>query len=50
MTEAGIGQIQVADFTASLRTGPPRLEIEDEAKVPETYLIPQPPRLDSDCR
>lgn len=46
MTEACIGKIHVSDFTASLRTGPPRLEIEDEAKLPETYLIPQPPRLD----
>lgn len=46
MAEAGIGQIQVADFTASLRNGPPRLEIQDEAAVPETFLIPQPPRVD----
>src|ERR1700722_13508765 len=46
MAQACIGRIQVADFTASLRNGPPRLEIEDEAKVPATYLIPQPPRLD----
>ena len=46
MSEAGIGQIQVADFSASLRTGPPRLEIQDESKLPQDYLIPQPPRLD----
>ena len=46
MAKSGIGQIQVADFSASLRTGPPRLEIPDESKVPESFLVPQPPRID----
>jgi hypothetical protein len=46
MTNADIGKIQTEDFTLSLRQGPPRLDITDEAKVPLEYFIPQPSRLD----
>jgi hypothetical protein len=46
MTNAEIGKIEAEDFTLSLRQGPPRLEVTDQEKVPEEFLISQPPRLD----
>ena len=46
MTSAEIGKIQTEDFTLSLRQGPPRLEVTDQDKVPEDYLVPQPPKVD----
>ena len=46
MTNAEILKMQTADFTLSLRQGPPRLDVMDQEKVPPEYLIPQPPRLD----
>jgi Siphovirus Gp157 len=46
MTEGAIAKIAVADFTASLRAGGPKLEIIDEAKVPGRFFIPQPAKLD----
>jgi hypothetical protein len=46
MTNAEIIKLQAADFTLSLRQGPPRLDVVDQDKVPTEYFIPQPPRLD----
>ena len=46
MTNAEILKMQTADFTLSLRQGPPRLDVIDQEKVPAEYLVPQPPRLD----
>jgi len=46
MANADIGKIQAEDFSLSLRQGPPRLEIIDEARIPEEFIVPQPPRLD----
>lgn len=46
MTQGTIPKIAVADFTASLRAGGPKLEIIDEARVPERFFIPQPAKLD----
>src|SRR5689334_7133904 len=46
MTNAEILKMQTADFTLSLRQGPPRLDVVDQDKVPAEYLVPQPPRLD----
>ena len=46
MTNAEILKVQTADFTLSLRQGPPRLDVLDQEKVPAEYLVPQPPRLD----
>ncbi len=45
MTNAEILKMQTADFTLSLRQGPPRLDVVDQEKVPAEYLVPQPPRL-----
>ncbi len=46
MNEVEIPKLAVADFTASLRHGPPTLEVADEAKIPAAYWKPQPPKLD----
>ena len=46
MTNAEILKMQTADFTLSLRQGPPRLDVLDQENVPAEYLVPQPPRLD----
>ena len=46
MANAEILKMQTADFTLSLRQGPPRLDVLDQEKVPAEYLVPQPPRLD----
>jgi hypothetical protein len=46
MANAEILKMQTADFTLSLRQGPPRLDVLDQDKVPAEYLVPQPLRLD----
>lgn len=46
MTEAQIGKIEVADFTASTRHGSAPLQIVCEEKIPAAYWKPQPPKLD----
>jgi hypothetical protein len=46
MSEAGLRKIEQPDFTASTRAGPPSLVIVAEDQVPESYWVPQPPKLD----
>lgn len=46
MVSAGLERMQAPDFSVSLRQGPPRLEVLDEALVPDHFLVPQAPRLD----
>lgn len=46
MVEAGLEKILAEDFSAGLRKPADRLEVFDEAAVPEIYLVPQPPKLD----
>ncbi len=46
MSEADISRLLVADFTASLRQGPPTLEVMEEGKIPAAYWKPQPSKLD----
>ena len=46
MGNAGIDRVQAEDFSVSLRHGPQRLEIIDEAIIPDAFLVPLPPRLD----
>lgn len=46
MGAAGLANLQLEDFSVSLRSGLPRLEVLDESKVPELYLVPQPAKLD----
>jgi hypothetical protein len=46
MSESEIPKLMEPDFTASLRTGVPTLEIIAEEKIPAAYWKPQPPKLD----
>ena len=46
MLRAGLTKLLAEDFAVSLRQGLQKLEVLDEAKISEPYLIPQPPRLD----
>ena len=46
MSEAGLKKIEQPDFTASARVGPPSIVLLAEDLVPESYWVPQPPKLD----
>ena len=46
MNEAGLKKLEQPDFTASARLGAPPLVVTSEGDVPESYWIPQPPKLD----
>jgi hypothetical protein len=46
MCEVGLKKLEQPDFTASARTGPPRLVIVADDVIPEPYWVPQPPKLD----
>lgn len=37
MDACGLRKIEMADFTASIRSVPPRVEVDDEAKIPDHY-------------
>ena len=46
MTEAGMKKLEQPDFTASVRTGTPRVVITSERLLPQSYWVPQAPKLD----
>jgi hypothetical protein len=46
MNEAGLKKLEQPDFTASARLGAPPLVVTTERDIPESYMIPQPPKLD----
>jgi hypothetical protein len=46
MNEAGLKRLEQPDFTASARGGVPNLIVTSEELIPESYWVPQPPRLD----
>jgi aspartyl-tRNA synthetase len=46
MGEVGLTKLEQPDFTASTRAGSPALVVIAEAKIPEVYWLPQPPKLD----
>ena len=46
MAEAGLRKIEQPDFTASARSGTPSLLVISEDQIPESYWVPQPPKLD----
>ena len=46
MTEAGLKKLEQPDFTASARAGLPGLVVVDEDLIPESFWVPQPPKLD----
>ncbi len=45
MGAAGIPRLDEADFTVFLRQGLQKLAVEDGAKLPEIYLVPQPAKV-----
>lgn len=45
MTEVGLTKLEQPDFTASARAGSPTLVVIAEERIPEAYLLPQPPKL-----
>jgi hypothetical protein len=46
MEATQIRKLLEADFSASLRKGPPAVDIMDETTIPMEFLIPQPPKPD----
>src|SRR5262245_5765865 len=46
MSEVGLTKLEQPDFTASTRAGHPALVVIAEDKIPNTYWLPQPPKLD----
>ena len=46
MTEVGLTKLEQSDFTASTRAGSPALIVIAEDKIPNTYWLPQTPKLD----
>jgi hypothetical protein len=46
MSETGLAKLEQPDFTASARAGLPALVVVSEQTIPETYWLPQPPKLD----
>jgi hypothetical protein len=46
MSEMGLTKLEQPDFTASTRAGSPALIVVSEQTIPETYWLPQPPKLD----
>jgi hypothetical protein len=45
MTEVGLSKLEQPDFTVSTRAGSPALMVIAEKKIPESYWLPQPPKL-----
>ena len=46
MVEAELEKVIAADLSVSLRKGGNKLEVIDEARVPNDYFVPQPAKLD----
>ncbi len=46
METADLRKLTEADFTASIRLGPPSVSILNEDELPIDYLMPQPPKPD----
>lgn len=46
MERAELKRLQEPDFTASLRAKPLAVLVSSEDEIPESYWVPQPPRLD----
>jgi hypothetical protein len=46
MGAGGLYHLKCPDFSVSYRQGVPNLEVADETKLPDEYLVPQPPKAD----
>ena len=42
----GLTKLKQSDFTALTRAGSPALIVVSKQTIPETYWLPQPPKLD----
>ena len=43
---AGLDKVKTQLASVSFQNNPPSVYVEDETKIPEVYLLPQPPRID----
>ena len=46
MIEADLKKLTESDFTVSLRSSPPPLQVIEESSIPKKFWRPQPPKLD----
>jgi hypothetical protein len=46
MGDAKIDKFEVSDFSVSLSRGHVKLIVTETTRIPEAYLLPQPPKLD----
>jgi len=46
MSEVGLAKLEQPDFTASARAGSPSLVVIAEERIPKSYWLPQPAKLD----
>jgi hypothetical protein len=46
MGSTAIEKLEVSDFAVWLRQGAPRLDVTDESRLPASFLVPQPPKVD----
>jgi hypothetical protein len=46
MASAGINKLEVVDFSVSLCEGVQRVEVPDAATLPDSFLVPSPPKID----
>lgn len=47
MSETGKTNFKTENFAFRIQANPPKLEKDPNAKVPEKYLIPQPPKINN---
>lgn len=47
MQAGSLSKLETDIATVSLRAIPPKVIITDEAQIPQSYLIPQPPKIDT---
>jgi hypothetical protein len=46
MEVADISKVKRPTLTVSIQANPPSVEVFDESKIPSTYMVPQPSRID----
>lgn len=46
MLSIGMKKVKGPLFTVSIQKNPPRLEVLDDSLIPESFFVPQPPKLD----
>lgn len=46
MVQVKLSRLEVEEFSVSVAQGGPKLDVGDESKLPGSFLIPQPPKVD----